>query len=698
MIEDAARLLAAALLATGTSLVGLAVAVRVEGRSPSIRRWTAWLAAPPVVMTLAFHALAPFGAFRLVPVLALVAALAALSARLLGGPGAVGALLRHELGFLRRLARRAASSPFRGAAAAFVACASPILLRAVVAPPLGWDTFTYHALKAGMWVQGGGIDAMDGTGPWGYYRDMLGGGDVLFAWALLPMHGDALTGVFGVFQWLALGVCLVGLGRELGGREPWPSTTAAFLLALPAVRLLVGTGYVEVGLLLSFSAGLALGLRALRRGSRAALLLAAASLGVAGAHKLPMVLIAGAALAFVLALAPLRAGRPAITAAALLLFCLPASGFFARSWSRNGSPLWPLPVSVFGFVAGEASPEVRWYMDRPGLAEAAYRPGPEIQALARVFAAPGDPNGGLGPFAWVSALVGLVLVWRLRSRPAALCAAVAAANLACYYAPGFSMVRLSWSLSSGRFLLPAIAVLATAGACAVAGSRRAGWYRGFLLAGTFFALLQTSRHGVGAGSAEAIFWLLAIAGTTAAVFAVALGTLRSPLRAPAVAAALLAALADFLALRNAYRDRILSEDFAIHATPAYWAEAASLVDDPAAPRVIAVTSGPSQDLDSWFASPFLGRRLQNRLVNLPLAADGIRRRWGVGDANAEVQRTADYAAWRRAIDAAGVTDVLSFSPASTELAYMEAHRSEFERRAGAPGEWGLFRVRRQRRD
>lgn len=696
MIEDAFRIVAAGLLGSGMGLVGLAVAVRVGGRSPSIRRWTAWLAAPPVAMTLAFHALAPFGAFRLVPVLAFVSALSAFSIRLLGGPGAVTSLLRDELRFLRRLARRAASSPFRGVTTAFFVCASPVLLRAVVAPPLGWDTFTYHALKAGMWVQGGGIDAMEGTGAWGYYRDMLGGGDVLFAWALLPIHGDALTGAFGVLQWFALGVCLVGLGRELGGREPWPTTTAGFLMALPAVRLLVGTAYVEVGLLLSFTAGLALGLRSLRRGSRAALLLAAASLGVAAAHKLPMVLVGGVALAVVLALSPRRAGKVALSFAAALLFCLPSAGFLARSWSRNGAPLSPLPVRLFGFVAGEASPEVRWYMDRPGLADAAYRPGPELEALSRVFAAPGEPNGGLGPFAWVAILAGLALVWRLRPRAAALCVAVAAANLAAYYAPGFSLVRLSWSVSSGRFLLPAVAVLATAGACALAPSRRAGWYRGLLLAGTFFALLQTSRHGIGAGSTEAILWLLAVAGTMATFGAAALATLRPPFRAPAAAASLLAALLGLVALRDAYRSRILSEDFGLHSTPAYWSEAASLVDEPRTPRVIAVTSGPDQDLDNWFASPFLGRRLQNRLVNLPVAADGHRRRWGVGDANAELRRTADYPAWRRAIDASGVTDVMSFSPPSTELAFMEAHRGEFERRAGVPGEWGLFRVRRQR--
>lgn len=696
MIELCARIAAAALLTAGTGLAAFGVAVRIDGRAPSLRRWIATIAASPVVMTFTFHALAPFGAFRLLPVLSVVALLAALATRLLGGVSAVRSLLRREVRFLGRSARLVASRPGRGASAAFFVCASPILLRAVVAPPLGWDTFTYHALKAGMWVQGGGLDAMEGTGPWGYYRDMLGGGDIPFAWSLLSMHGDGLTGIFGVFQWLALGLCLVGLSRELGSRGRWPATIAGFLLALPTVRLVVGSAYVEIGLLLSFTAGLTLALRARRHTPALAVLLSAASLGVAGAHKLPMVVIAGATLVVALGAAWRRSRRTGLTTAALLLFCLPAAAFFAVSYVRNGTPLAPLPVRFLGLAAGEASPEVHWYMDRPELADIAYRVGPELEVLAHIFGAPGDLSGGLGPFAFVSMLTGLLLVWRLRPEAAGICIAAAAATFACFYAPGFSMVRHYWSVSSGRFLLPAVAVLAITGARVVSGTGLARPYMRLLLAGTFFQLLQTARHGIGAASEEAIFWLIALVGATATIVAFVGRALPPPQRGWAVSVPILGAILGFLALKELYRDRILAEDFAIHFTPAYWAEAASIVDDPTEPRVVAVTSGPERNLDNWFASPFLGRRLQNRLVNLPLAADGIRRRWGAGGANDEIRRTADYAAWRRSIAASGVTDVMSFKPPSVELSFMEAHPGEFQRRAGVPGEWGLFRVRRQR--
>jgi hypothetical protein len=118
------------------------------------------------------------------------------------------------------------------------------------------------------------------------------------------------------------------------------------------------------------------------------------------------------------------------------------------------------------------------------------------------------------------------------------------------------------------------------------------------------------------------------------------------------------------------------------------------IDHPGDSHRIAVTSGPAQNIDNWFASPFLGRMLQNELRYVSTAADGSIHHWSnVGGSNAdELATDADYDAWYRRLRNQRVTDVMSFTPPSFELAWMESHPQQFTRLAGVPGTWGLFEV------
>ena len=118
------------------------------------------------------------------------------------------------------------------------------------------------------------------------------------------------------------------------------------------------------------------------------------------------------------------------------------------------------------------------------------------------------------------------------------------------------------------------------------------------------------------------------------------------------------------------------------------------MDEPPAARRVAITSGPLQNADNWFAYPFMGRQLQNEVVYVPIAADGQIHHFGRGDLNAELARVADFHAWAARLREQGVADVMSFDPPSIEIGWMESHPELFERVVGLNGVWGLFRVRR----
>ena len=70
------------------------------------------------------------------------------------------------------------------------------------------------------------------------------------------------------------------------------------------------------------------------------------------------------------------------------------------------------------------------------------------------------------------------------------------------------------------------------------------------------------------------------------------------------------------------------------------------MDDPEAPRRIAVTSASLDNMDNWFRlAPSSAGRFRTSSCHELISADGIIRRFGPGEANAEIARTASFEAW-----------------------------------------------------
>ncbi|MET0154249.1 MAG: hypothetical protein ABW298_16790 [Candidatus Binatia bacterium] len=695
MLNFLARAVLAQLLVGEAFVICYVISSRLLGHVPTMLRWVGLVASAGWLASLTFHLLAALGAFHLLGATLL---LGVLTAAVLGGCAADGSWRRslaRDARFLRWVRRRLRRSPQRWFVLAFFAASLPIVVRPLILPPLAWDSLTYHAVKAAMWVQNSGRLEMHGPGTWSYYPNMWAGGEVFTSWAMLLFHSDLLAMEVDAVEWIALGFALVALARELGIREPYASAAAGFALVVPTLRISIGAGYVEAALLVMAVSALALAVRFLERGSLGAFYLSACASGVAASVKFPFFPISSLALAVCVArVITLQASLPtriARAAAAVSLFALVLAPWPWNAYRETGFPFSPLPIELLGKRLGEATPEMEWYMEQPGSAAPGESEWGQLrQALVDERMGPGlttmlavAVSFAAWPFLWRRHRLGLLLV-----------GSTVIATWATYHAPGLELVRRSFASSGVRFLLPALlpSVIVSAAFCRFL-PRFGRAYFLFLLAGTLFQLLLYLPYGLSAPGARAlVVLLLCLAVGVAAARWIVLWPVRTGYRAAALIALFTFALLALKILRDDLRFELFRREFLIHPIHPYWLEAAAIVDPPQRAHRIAVTSGPWQDLDNWVVYPFLGRAFQNQVLYVPVSGDGAVHHFGLAPLNDEYARTADLVRWEAQLREQAFTEVMSFRPPSIELPWMESHPARFRRLAGETGDWGLFAV------
>ncbi len=693
---------AACAIALGAGIVFVAFVVAWLSCGPRIAflRWTAMAAAAAFLLTAVFHVLAALQLFARGPALGVITLLATVA--FLATRRHVRDWWRQEQQTLRRFGRRLWKSPYRLAVLVWVMGVAPPILRALILPPLGWDALTLHATKAAMWVQHGSVAGMEGPGPWAYYRLQLAGAEVFLAWAMLPLRSDVLVPLVDVLEWFGLGLGLIVLGRTLRIREPFTSTAVGFVLALPTIRLMIGSGYVELLSIAALAGGIALG-AATSRTRRKPFLLAGALLGIAAATKVNMIPIAGVAL-LMLTIRELYSERRKslwYVSGAALLFAVAVGPWLLRSLHETGTLLAPYPIRVGAWAIGQAPEEVAGLLRRPAQ-ELASR-GSEIAVLKRVFARGSTLTPALGVMAALPialSLIGVPSLMRRSPGPAVAMLVAAGTCVIMYFSESFQLLRHHWTLSSSRFLVPLVAFAALA---SVAWCRRASWsstaYAAVLWLAAVWNLYRFIGYGMSPASINAMLSVAAVVGVLAICAVAVLRIL--PFRWPLLAAMSLTAIVALDQVRTVHRHELFAHDFvflpffARAAAPGPfafdWTPAISLVDDPRTHYRIAVTSGPHQDLDNWFVYPFLGRRFQNDVVHVPIAADSWLRSASHATAD-QATAGAGFDAWRNRLAEQRISRVLSFAPTSVELNWMEHDPDRFRRLAGQDGVWGLFAV------
>ncbi len=692
--------------------VGHAGAVRAELERGSLLRWTAACVLAPAAAIAIFNGLSTAGLYSATSATMALAALAA-ALRLApsrNGPPRIAALLEQDRHALARLLRPALRGVSGAVAVGFGLAASLTIAHAIVAPPLAWDTLTYHAVKAAMWLQAGGALPLEAPGGWSTHVGRLGGADVLTSWTLLAGRGDALFGTADVFGWLGIALGLLGLSRELGLRVRDRLAVTLYACFVPATLLAVGSGYAELAVTAMMALALALLSHALRTGHTGAWAVGVVAIGTLMSMKL--IVWPGVAVLALFAVdiarrlepgtGPRLAPTVAFAATGAALVALPG---LVRNAHATGYPL-SVPLRLGPFVLGPPNAELDHL-------EATFSPlvdhglAAELAALTDSF---GDPLR-FDPQLTVTA-VPLVLLACIglgremarggaaRTRAIWITAALGAV-LASWFSPALETVRLHWARANPRHLLVVVlpllpfAFAALRGAPKAAAALRIGLVAAAALhAGLCIAVLAAAGAYADVQTpAAVIFFALFVSplATASRRRARGLGPL-APAHFVPLALATTVALA---AVAHVAGDTRTEQRFAgpslLGDVPRYWLPAAALTDDPGQPFVVAVTSGVEPAADNWFMYPFLGSNHQNRLVYARLTEGEPMPPLAPGHGRTERAR---LDVWLRNLDALEADWVMAFHPAALELTWMNARPARFERHAGDGRSWGLYRVRR----
>ncbi len=675
-------------------------------------RWSSIGACGMWLAAVLFQLLYPLGGFRLAPALVICVA-GAWGARLVER-AAVRSLrvdplpkwktdwraLRLVLGRLRRAPHFAWVAPLLPAAVF-------VVVRSLLVLPSGWDTMTYHGVRAARWVQNAGFTYEEAPGLWTFVRLFFGGAEVLFAWAALPMHSDLFIGLSTVAQWILLGLAIWACCRALEVREPHGGLLALAWLFVPTVFVEVGSGYVEIAL----AAGVFTGMAALLHFVHAPHLglgcLASIAFGVGAGTKIPGVLpaaVCGVALT-IAALWPAqplsRSFRIARDAALLapwrsvagwaLLLLLPVAPWLLFNVYETGYPLSPIPVEIAGITLGVPDPTMQWLQER-GLGTIRKSFVDELPYLLKTIGdfsirsfTPGPLVGG-----WLLLLpVCLPIALVRRPAQALLLAAVLAVTVAFYMMPGMSAARIFWPYSGARYLLPALVCATLLNVVAMQGRPR--WlrlYSYFVVATAIFCAFRLFGYGVWDGEYVLLVTTVACL-LLVGVLLRRLSESYSPRVVAGVGVVAFVLLSVGLdAARVRYRPEMVENSFHVWPSPRYYADAVKYFDDGRA-HYVAATSGVWPHFDNWPTFTLHGAYFQNRFGYVPISRDGEVVHF---DDRVRPEQHGDRAAWITRLRERGITEVVSFRPRSLELEWMLKSPRNFEKVAGGR-DWAVFRVR-----
>jgi hypothetical protein len=592
----------------------------------------------------------------------------------------------------------------RGGEALLVVLCGTLLLaqlaRALVMPPIAWDSLTYHLTIPAMWVQHGGYWQWSAPDAFGDYSRFPGNGELFGAFLLLPFHGDLLVNLFGLPFLLLAGAAVQALATELGASRRTAGLAAALWMFSPPAFAYVTTQYVDLPMAAETLGGWLFVVRFLRTRAVADAVLAGAAFGLAvGTKHLALVPAAIAGLLGVCLLLRFRGRVARGIWLGMLAAAVVGVPWYLRNWIETGNPVYPFPVALGGQLLFAGSP---FQANVPEL------PSPDTSYFAKLLTfQPGFAPITLGPPLLLAAVLGLLGFLRGLSRPSRaaifVLAAAIATDLLLFSSEAMRRLREHWADGTQRFLLVPFGLLLV-GMATLARTGQGRAQRFVLTIGVgALALDFAAANFATLARDEAVAWivvaLLAMAGALVAasgrrrgwlVMAAALAWFSG---LPLLAHYRIETRGDTYAhgfdLHPTARDEIrawigialLGQDIATGAVSRGWRE----VDDPDRPLRIAFVAGWTAWGHNWMVYPLLGRGLQNEVVHVPATQSGA---LGTYQPGVPREALATPQQWIERLRERGVQVLFVALPAPPELAWAEAHPEVFTPRASGGG----FRV------
>jgi len=241
-------------------------------------------------------------------------------------------------------------------AALLVICGFVVLLslsRALLMPPLAWDSLKYHLTFAALWIKKGTLflfHAPDQIIDYGHFPI---NGEILASWLILPFHNDLLVNTMNFPIILLGGIACYAVARELGLTRKWASFAPALLCFAPMIYPYITTEYVDSTVFTFCSASVLFTFRYLRKGHLTDSLLALVSAGILLGTKYTGISIVG--LIFIattiktLSLVSYSGflKKWGLIFVGLLILCTLGGRQYILNTIEAGNPLYPFPVKIF---------------------------------------------------------------------------------------------------------------------------------------------------------------------------------------------------------------------------------------------------------------------------------------------------------------------------------------------------------------
>lgn len=703
-VEVAARTLNGALLAVAVWMWSYAVEhAVVRCRQPALRL-SAVLVIALWSLTACFHLLTAYHLFHLWTANLVWGLLILAACLFFAKPAEIWRTITHDATWIRRTI----TVPRQGLARMIVPFVSSLALlrvvRSIWLPPLAWDALTYHAVKAGLYVQQGHTGLFATHGGWGeHYRWLFGGGEALFAWAMLPFHGDFVAGLLDAGFWATLPVVLYALGRSLGARATRSWAIAIYCASLPACCVTAGALYTDNVLLCVFLTALVFSIQYEIRRKPAFLWLALLAVGVAAGIKILIWPMAAVTVLWLGIRSLHRAQRPAsigFLLAGSIGVLVTTTPWLLLNWGESGFVLGSIPCHLGPWQLGKASPATSLLLHE---LERSPQHARWVRSLAEaIFRAPWTPGVHLSVFSVPFAFLGCLAFCRRRfSFYAAVkwfFVAVLVAGVAALFFTHMRLLWRDWGPTSSRFLLPIFVPLLLVGVLppplGCLKSTCGHFIEDVLWIGATLHLAAHAFYGwsIYEFKGLALILILALVAATAATglgkFVFAKSSFFSAVLKMATVLILVAVPA--ARFRDKHRYKLMAESTVIHEVPRDISLAARAIDRPSHPFRIAVTAGTWPDEDNWMLYHFLGSKLQNTLVYTSTTRDGSiidLPPLGRDDPRLDVTR------WLARIRNGRVDAVMAFWPEPIEVRWMEERPECFERLDGRYPQWGLYWVR-----
>lgn len=685
------RALAALWLCLCTSVVSLYLTRRWLPSLTLPLRWSSCFCIGMWLSTLGFHALRSLGLFELPYALIACSALSAAVLYPRQGYTSLPRILRSEGRALRRVFVLFRRSPHNLWTGFLVGAAALLGARALVVPPLGWDTLVYHGPRAALWVHSGQLTFDPSPGPFALYRYFFAGGEVFAAWAMLPFHSDLFANLASVVQWIGVGLTCWALARVLGVREPFAATSGAVVMFAPALQFEVNSGYIELVLNLALLHALTLAVYAMRRCSVPVCIAAAMSAGLAAGIKLTGVapaLVACCALALrVLSMNSWtwkrRLGCLVASGACVLI---PAAPWALLAWLDTGNPIFPFNLpSWLPFV--HPGPVVQGLPSNTGVFDWAG----ETKAVLLMFGPVERSSEGLGSLAVIPILafpLGWTVLCRRRPVAALMLGAAAAGPIFAYFLIISKEARLENPIGNARYLVSSLALIVPISFALCERSNLLG--RSYRLLAIMYPVTYAV-EGVRRGWASWETRDVIIVGAGILLAVVCVRSCRDTRwRVALVLGLWMLGCSALQVRRDETRPHALADSTALHWSPRYWAAAAGFIDRPDEMHRIALTGGNPRYGDAWFPYFLFGPRFRNSVHYVPPTQDGAILHF---TAQGVLAGPVDAPAWLARLTALQATEVMTFPPRSVEQSWMDGKPDRFQRLFGSD-EWGLYRFKR----